>query len=189
MMYSTPISAPVLLLFATPQDAVVQLFYEVSLTLLSLFRFPFVAISIGFSVKKQVSHIQNIQEMNTCHESLILLQCELIYDSVTVWLQIEFGVVYSCLEDKMYTARRGRGAFCNGAPLQVSQQQGPLSALPSRQVDHLVVVFSGVQPVFLSPADIQQSIIATEFGSNRDPKVVDKIFTSLRSVLSIPVHG
>lgn len=88
--------------------------------------FPFVAISIGFSVKKQM----------------------------------EFGVVYSCLEDKMYTARRGRGAFCNGEPLQVSQQQ-----------------------------DIGQSIVATEFGSNRDPEVVDKIFTSLRSVLSIPVHG
>lgn len=103
---------------------------------------------------------------------------------------MEFGVVYSCLEDKMYTARRGRGAFCNGEPLQVSQQQGPPSALPSRHVDHLKCgVFAGVQSVFLSPADIGQSIIATEFGSNRDPEVVDKIFTSLRSILSIPVHG
>lgn len=43
--------------------------------------------------------------------------------------------------------------------------------------------------LFLSPADIKQSIIATEFGSNRDPEVVDKIFRSLRNVLSIPVHG
>ncbi|XP_061653033.1 inositol monophosphatase 1-like isoform X3 [Phyllopteryx taeniolatus] len=88
--------------------------------------FPFVAVSIGFSVNKQV----------------------------------EFGVVYSCFQDQMYTARRGRGAFCNGEPLQVSQQQ-----------------------------DIQQAIIATEFGSNRDPQTVDKIFSSLKRVVSIPVHG
>ncbi|KAM9844876.1 inositol monophosphatase 1-like [Aulostomus maculatus] len=74
--------------------------------------------------------------------------------------KVEFGVVYSCLEDKMYTARRGRGAFCNGEPLQVSAQE-----------------------------DIKQSIIATEFGSNRDAEVVDKIFASLKKVVSIPVHG
>uniref|UniRef100_A0A3B3D0H7 Inositol-1-monophosphatase n=1 Tax=Oryzias melastigma TaxID=30732 RepID=A0A3B3D0H7_ORYME len=62
--------------------------------------FPFVAVSIGFSVNKQV----------------------------------EFGVVYSCLEDKMFTARRGRGAFCNGEPLQVSEQTDAL-------VTHLTCVF------------------------------------------------
>ncbi|CAK6983297.1 inositol monophosphatase 1 [Scomber scombrus] len=88
--------------------------------------FPFIAVSIGFSVNKQM----------------------------------EFGVVYSCLEDKMYTARRGRGAFCNGEPLQVSHQE-----------------------------DINQSIIAAEFGSTRDAETVDKIFISLRRVLSLPVHG
>ncbi|XP_057713834.1 inositol monophosphatase 1 isoform X2 [Corythoichthys intestinalis] len=88
--------------------------------------FPFVAVSIGFAVNKQV----------------------------------ELGVVYSCLQDEMYTARRGKGAFCNGRPLRVSHQQ-----------------------------DIQRSIIATEFGSNRDPAAVDKIFSSLRNVVSIPVHG
>ncbi|CAF90281.1 unnamed protein product, partial [Tetraodon nigroviridis] len=88
--------------------------------------FPFVAVSVGFSVNRQ----------------------------------IEFGVVYSCLEDKMFTARRGRGSFCNGQPLQVSAQ-----------------------------TDVGQSVIATEFGSNRDPEVVDGIFSSLRNVLAIPVHG
>lgn len=41
-------------------------------------------------------------------------------------LQMEFGVVYSCVEDKMYTGRRGRGAFCNGQKLQVSRQEGRL---------------------------------------------------------------
>lgn len=43
--------------------------------------------------------------------------------------------------------------------------------------------------VFFFLEDIKQSIIATEFGSNRDPEVVDKIFSSLRNVLCIPVHG
>ncbi|KAM9321720.1 inositol monophosphatase 1-like [Pholidichthys leucotaenia] len=74
--------------------------------------------------------------------------------------KVEFGVVYSCLEDKMFTARRGRGSFCNGEPLQVSQQ-----------------------------TDIHQAIVATEFGSNRDCDVVDKIFCSLKNVLKLPVHG
>uniref|UniRef100_A0A672LXE3 Inositol-1-monophosphatase n=1 Tax=Sinocyclocheilus grahami TaxID=75366 RepID=A0A672LXE3_SINGR len=73
---------------------------------------------------------------------------------------LEFGVVYSCIEDKMYTARKGKGAFCNGQPLQVSDQK-----------------------------EINQSIIATEFGSNRDPDAVDKIFSSMRKILCLPVHG
>uniref|UniRef100_A0A8C6HAZ0 Inositol-1-monophosphatase n=1 Tax=Mus spicilegus TaxID=10103 RepID=A0A8C6HAZ0_MUSSI len=52
-------------------------------------RFPFVAVSIGFLVNKEM----------------------------------EFGIVYSCVEDKMYTGRKGKGAFCNGQKLQVSQQE------------------------------------------------------------------
>ncbi|KAG7219154.1 hypothetical protein INR49_006313 [Caranx melampygus] len=68
--------------------------------------------------------------------------------------------VHTCLEDKMFTARRGQGAFCNGQPLKVSDQE-----------------------------DIKQSIIATEFGSSRDTEAVDKIFSSLRNILCIPVHG
>ncbi|KAJ0059465.1 hypothetical protein NL108_018456, partial [Boleophthalmus pectinirostris] len=74
--------------------------------------------------------------------------------------QVEWGVVYSAIEDKMFTARRGRGAFCNGRPLQVSPQ-----------------------------TDVHRALVATEFGSSRDPQVVDKIFSSLRKVLSLPVHG
>ncbi|XP_059420252.1 inositol monophosphatase 1-like [Carassius carassius] len=87
--------------------------------------YPFVAISIGFSVNKM----------------------------------LEFGVVYSCIEDKMYMARK-EGAFCNGQPLRVLAQK-----------------------------EINQSIIATEFGSNRDPAAVDKIFSSMRKILCLPVHG
>ncbi|XP_031600545.1 inositol monophosphatase 1 [Oreochromis aureus] len=88
--------------------------------------FPFVAISIGFAINKQV----------------------------------EFGVVFSCVEDKMFTARRGKGAFCNGEPLQVSRQEA-----------------------------VEQAMVATEFGSNRDADVVNKIFQSLRNILCLPVHG
>ncbi|XP_034744675.1 inositol monophosphatase 1 [Etheostoma cragini] len=88
--------------------------------------FPFVAVSIGFAVNKEM----------------------------------QFGVVYSCLEDKMYTASRGHGAFCNGETLHVSQQ-----------------------------TDVKQAMVATEFGSSRDPEVVEKIFSSLRNILCIPVHG
>ncbi|KAJ8336700.1 hypothetical protein SKAU_G00379200 [Synaphobranchus kaupii] len=89
-------------------------------------RFPFVAVSIGFVVKKEP----------------------------------EFGVVYSCVEDKMYTGKKGKGAYCNGLPLQVTDQ-----------------------------TDINQSIITCEFGSDRSPEVVDKIFSTMRKILCIPVHG
>lgn len=41
--------------------------------------------------------------------------------------QLEFGVVYSCLEDKMYKARRGKGAFCNDEKIQVSDVTGELA--------------------------------------------------------------
>ncbi|KAG9355948.1 hypothetical protein JZ751_000792 [Albula glossodonta] len=88
--------------------------------------FPFIAVSIGFVVKKEP----------------------------------EFGVVYSCVEDKMYTGRKGKGAYCNGLPLQVSDQ-----------------------------TNINQCIVNSEMGSNRDPEVVDKIFSTIRKILCIPIHG
>ncbi|MEQ2186640.1 hypothetical protein GOODEAATRI_030642 [Goodea atripinnis] len=71
----------------SPPTSPVQVYHT---SCLLVCRFPFVAISIGFSINKRV----------------------------------EVGVVYSCLEDKMFTARRGKGAFCNGEPLQVSDQTG-----------------------------------------------------------------
>lgn len=89
-------------------------------------RFPFVAISIGFAVNKQV----------------------------------EFGVVYSCVEDKMYTGRKGKGAFCNGQKLQVSGQK-----------------------------DITTSMIITELGSNRNPEVIKIVLSNMERLLCIPIHG
>ncbi|KAF3822576.1 hypothetical protein GH733_007950, partial [Mirounga leonina] len=88
-------------------------------------RFPFVAVSIGFTVNKKM----------------------------------EFGVVYSCLEDKMYTGRKGKGAFCNGQKLQVSQQE-----------------------------DITKSLLVTEFGSSRTPETVRIVLSNLEKLLCIPIH-
>lgn len=89
-------------------------------------RFPFVSVSIGFTVKKE----------------------------------IEFGIVYSCIEDKMYTARKGKGAFCNGVPIKVSGQE-----------------------------DISQSMVLTEMGFKKDPEIFKTMMANLRTILTIPVHG
>lgn len=111
---------------------------------------------------------------------------------IILLLQLEFGVVYSCIEDKMYTARKGKGAFCNGQPLQVSDQKG--NVLPEHVVSCIQYLFVGshLNSLQLFPnhiTEIKQSIIATEFGSNRDPDNVDKIFSSMRKILCLPVHG
>ncbi|XP_063062484.1 inositol monophosphatase 1-like [Engraulis encrasicolus] len=74
--------------------------------------------------------------------------------------ELEFGVVYSALEDKMYTGRKGKGAFCDGERLQVSDQ-----------------------------TDMRRTLIISELGSNRDPEVVGKIFSTMQKILCIPVHG
>lgn len=46
-----------------------------------------------------------------------------------VCFQLEFGVVYSCLEDKMYKARKGKGAFCNDEKIEVSDVTGNIFLL------------------------------------------------------------
>ncbi|KAF7667740.1 hypothetical protein LDENG_00050840 [Lucifuga dentata] len=74
--------------------------------------------------------------------------------------ELEFGVVYSCLEDKMYTGRKGKGAFCNGEKLQVSDV-----------------------------TDIHKSIIISEHGTDRSKEKVNKIFSTMQKILRIPVHG
>ena len=38
--------------------------------------------------------------------------------------QLEFGVIYHCTEERLYTGRRGQGAFCNGQRLRVSGETG-----------------------------------------------------------------
>ncbi|XP_030876029.1 inositol monophosphatase 2 isoform X1 [Leptonychotes weddellii] len=41
--------------------------------------------------------------------------------------ELEFGVIYHCTEERLYTGRRGRGAFCNGQRLRVSGETGGAS--------------------------------------------------------------
>ncbi|XP_047424143.1 inositol monophosphatase 1-like [Mugil cephalus] len=89
-------------------------------------RFPFVSVSIGFTVNKE----------------------------------IEFGIVYSCIEDKMYTARKGKGAFCNGVPIKVSGQE-----------------------------DISQSLVLTEMGFKKNPEQFKTMLGNIKTILTIPVHG
>ncbi|XP_060099561.1 inositol monophosphatase 1 isoform X1 [Heteronotia binoei] len=74
--------------------------------------------------------------------------------------KMEFGVVFSCVEDKMYTARKGKGAFCNGQKLHVSQQQ-----------------------------DITKALIVSELGSSREPEVLKTVLSNMQRLLSIPIHG
>ncbi|KAM8731081.1 inositol monophosphatase 1-like [Acanthopagrus latus] len=89
-------------------------------------RFPFVSVSVGFTVNKE----------------------------------IEFGIVYSCIEEKMYTARKGKGAFCNGAPIKVSGQE-----------------------------DISQSMVLTEMGFKKNPEQFNTMLANVKTILTIPVHG
>lgn len=74
--------------------------------------------------------------------------------------QSEIGVIYSCVEDKMYTARRGQGAFCNGHQLSVSGQE-----------------------------NISKALIVTEIGSNRTPEIVKTVLSNMEKLISIPSHG
>uniref|UniRef100_A0A8C2X9M4 Inositol-1-monophosphatase n=1 Tax=Cyclopterus lumpus TaxID=8103 RepID=A0A8C2X9M4_CYCLU len=74
--------------------------------------------------------------------------------------ELEFGVVYSCLEDKMYKARKGKGAFCDDEQIQVSDVK-----------------------------DINKSIIISEHGTDRSIEKVTKIFSTMQKILRIPVHG
>ncbi|XP_035861537.1 inositol monophosphatase 1-like [Sander lucioperca] len=89
-------------------------------------RFPFVAISIGFTVNKQ----------------------------------LEFGIVYSCVDDKLFTAQRGRGAFLNGAPLHTSGQE-----------------------------DVSRCVVVTEIGAERDDLALSTLTSNICRLLQLPVHG
>ncbi|XP_007461760.1 PREDICTED: inositol monophosphatase 1 [Lipotes vexillifer] len=74
--------------------------------------------------------------------------------------KMEFGIVYSCIEDKMYTGRKGKGAFCNGQKLQVSHQE-----------------------------DVTRSLLLTELGSSRTPETVRIILSNMERLLCLPIHG
>ncbi|XP_054620757.1 inositol monophosphatase 1-like isoform X3 [Dunckerocampus dactyliophorus] len=74
--------------------------------------------------------------------------------------QTEFGIVYSCVDDKVYHAQRGRGAFMNGQQLHVSGQQ-----------------------------DVSKCVVVTEIGAERDDLALSTMTSNIFRLLKLPVHG
>ncbi|XP_056149119.1 inositol monophosphatase 1-like [Lampris incognitus] len=74
--------------------------------------------------------------------------------------QTEFGIVYSCVEDKLYCAQKGKGAFLNGVPIQASGQE-----------------------------DIHQCLVVTEIGAERDDLSLSTMTSNIFRLLKVPVHG
>ncbi|XP_075878304.1 inositol monophosphatase 1-like [Nelusetta ayraudi] len=74
--------------------------------------------------------------------------------------ETEFGIVYSCVEDKLFHAQRGRGSFLNGEPLRVSGQE-----------------------------DIHQCVVVTEIGAERDDLALSTMTSNIFRLLQLPVHG
>jgi len=87
--------------------------------------FPYVSVSIGLAVKKE----------------------------------IVIGIVYNVMLDQMYTARKGQGAFCNDAKLEVSHQE-----------------------------DLSQALLMFELGSGRDEHRVDSLRANLSALIPV-CHG
>ncbi|XP_041046471.1 inositol monophosphatase 2 isoform X2 [Carcharodon carcharias] len=79
---------------------------------------------------------------------------------LSVKKELELGVIYSCVEEKLYTGRKGHGAFCNGQKLQASNQ-----------------------------TDLSKALILTELGSIRDPVAVKMLFNNMERLLKVPAHG
>ncbi|MBN3321247.1 IMPA2 monophosphatase, partial [Atractosteus spatula] len=74
--------------------------------------------------------------------------------------ELEFGVIYHCFEETLYTARKGHGAFCNGLRLQVSKEK-----------------------------DVSKALILTEIGAKRDPETLKIFLGNMEKLLKAHAHG
>ncbi|XP_060940437.1 inositol monophosphatase 1-like [Limanda limanda] len=74
--------------------------------------------------------------------------------------QTEFGIVYSCVEDKLFHAQRGGGAFLNGEPLHASGQE-----------------------------DLSRCVVVTEIGAERDDLALSTMTSNIFRLMRLPVHG
>lgn len=72
---------------------------------------------------------------------------------VTVNKQVVLGIVYSPFLDKLYTAKKGCGAFCNGKPIHV-------------------------RPC----ASFKESLLVCELGGARDKETTDAIFANMQAI-------
>lgn len=100
--------------------------------------------------------------------------------------------MYSCVEDKLFHAQRGRGAFLNGQPLQTSGQEGDviLHVRPSVLLVWMMVVFKvGFGLLFLIQSDINRCVVVTEIGAERDDLALSTMTSNIFRLLKLPVHG
>ncbi|XP_062057324.1 inositol monophosphatase 2 isoform X1 [Lepus europaeus] len=74
--------------------------------------------------------------------------------------ELEFGVIYHCTEERLYTGQRGRGAFCNGQRLQVSRE-----------------------------TDLAKALVLTEIGPRRDPATLKLFLSNMERLLHARAHG
>ncbi|NP_001245124.1 inositol monophosphatase 2 isoform X1 [Macaca nemestrina] len=74
--------------------------------------------------------------------------------------ELEFGVIYHCTEERLYTGRRGRGAFCNGQRLRVSGE-----------------------------TDLSKALVLTEIGPKRDPATLKLFLSNMERLLHAKAHG
>ncbi|XP_069587123.1 inositol monophosphatase 2 [Ranitomeya imitator] len=74
--------------------------------------------------------------------------------------ELEFGVIYHCIDEKLYTARKGQGAFCNQERLHVTKETG-----------------------------IKNSLIVTEIGPKRDPATLKLFLGNMEGFLKFQAHG
>ncbi|XP_030016303.1 inositol monophosphatase 1-like isoform X1 [Sphaeramia orbicularis] len=119
-------------------------------------RFPFVAVSIAFTVNKRT----------------------------------EFGIVYSCVDNKLFCAQRGQGAFLNGVPLHASGQEGDILHDYS-VVDSCGLRSNGTVNVSLCvvQSDVSRCVVVTEIGAERDDEALTTVTTNICRLLKLPVHG
>lgn len=74
--------------------------------------------------------------------------------------ELEFGVIYHCTEERLYTGQKGQGAFCNGQRLQVSRE-----------------------------TDLSKALILTEIGPKRDPTTLKLFLSNMERLLHAKAHG
>lgn len=123
-------------------------------------------------------------------------------------LQLEFGVIYHCLDGTLYTGRRSHGAFCNGVRLRVSKEKGWCYLFKFSLVYLMAVFFFGTElcesklfwnicvnesfsndPFLLFISDVSKALILTEIGAKREPHTLDIFLGNMKQLLSAPVHG
>lgn len=73
--------------------------------------------------------------------------------------KVVLGIVYNPILDRMYTAREGKGSFCNGTRLHVSGN-----------------------------ADISKALIVSEVGSSREPSKMEFVFRNMHRITE-KAHG